>query len=60
MMSRRAVVTGAGGFVGRTLCRELLAAGWSVLALVRAPDAARSVADVAAGVEWRITGDMVT
>ena len=30
MSARRALVTGAGGFVGRWLCRELLADGWDV------------------------------
>lgn len=34
-MSRRAFVTGASGFVGAHLVRELVGAGWSVTALVR-------------------------
>ena len=33
LTSRRAVVTGGAGFVGAWLCRELLADGWSVLAI---------------------------
>ena len=36
---KRALVTGATGFVGRALTRRLVADGWSVDALVRRPDA---------------------
>lgn len=36
-MRRRALVTGATGFVGRHLVRRLVADGWSVDALVRGP-----------------------
>ena len=38
--ARRALVTGATGFVGTALVRRLAADGWSVDALVRTPDAA--------------------
>ena len=37
MSSRRAVVAGASGFIGRALVAELTAAGWSVTRLVRRP-----------------------
>jgi nucleoside-diphosphate-sugar epimerase len=37
--ARRALVTGATGFVGSALVRRLVADGWSVDALVRTPDA---------------------
>lgn len=39
----RALVTGATGFVGRRLTRELLAKGYEVRALVRTPDKARDL-----------------
>lgn len=38
--SRHAFVTGATGFVGHHVCKELLAQGWTVTALVRRPEAA--------------------
>jgi NAD dependent epimerase/dehydratase len=34
-MSRRALVTGAGGFIGSHLCEKLVADGWTVRALCR-------------------------
>ena len=37
MSSRRAVIAGASGFIGRALVAELTAAGWSVTRLVRRP-----------------------
>lgn len=49
MSVRRALVTGAGGFVGRWLCRELASAGWLVTATTLG-DAPRSAES---GVEWR-------
>ena len=36
---RRAVVTGASGFIGRALTKRLLAEGWQVYAVVRSPEA---------------------
>lgn len=42
-MRGRALVTGASGFVGRHLCPELVAAGWTVRAVVRSPEAARQL-----------------
>jgi nucleoside-diphosphate-sugar epimerase len=38
---RRALVTGATGFVGRHLCRRLVDDGWTVTALVRDPSSPR-------------------
>lgn len=40
MSGRRAVVLGAGGFLGSHLCRRLVHDGWQVTALVRDPVAA--------------------
>lgn len=37
MSSRRAVIAGASGFIGRALVAELAATGWSVTRLVRGP-----------------------
>ena len=37
-MTRRALVLGAGGFLGSHLCRHLLTAGWDVTGLVRDAD----------------------
>lgn len=34
---KRALVTGASGFVGRALCRELTTRGWEVTAMLRRP-----------------------
>jgi UDP-glucose 4-epimerase len=36
--SRRALVTGASGFIGRALCERLRRAGWRVRAVLRRPD----------------------
>ncbi|HET7450587.1 MAG TPA: GDP-mannose 4,6-dehydratase [Gaiellaceae bacterium] len=52
----RALVTGAGGFVGQWLCRDLLRRGWVVTGatLDGAPDAARSIlsAEERGAVRW--------
>src|SRR5690606_11641754 len=45
-MTLRALVTGAGGFLGSHLTRELVAQGDEVHVLLRAPDAAWRLADV--------------
>jgi uncharacterized protein (TIGR01777 family) len=37
MVSRRAVIAGASGFIGRALVAELTGAGWAVTRLVRGP-----------------------
>lgn len=39
-MTRRAVVLGAGGFIGSHLCRRLTGSGWTVTAVVRQAGAA--------------------
>lgn len=47
--ARPVLVTGASGFVGTQVCRELVRRGWKVRALVRRPDvAARRLAGVPA------------
>ncbi len=46
MSARRAFLTGGTGFVGANLARALLAAGWSVTALVRARGDKRNLADL--------------
>lgn len=50
---RHAAVTGAGGFVGRTLCRQLLAQGVQLRALVRSSDS-----PVPPGCERQVVGDL--
>jgi GDP-4-dehydro-6-deoxy-D-mannose reductase len=60
-MTQRALVTGAGGFVGRWLCQLLVESGWHVTGA--SPDPA-PVLDAYAGVEWlpmdiRQQGDVV-
>ncbi len=49
MTARRALVTGAGGFVGRWLCRELAGAGWEVIGTTLESAAG----DQAEPVQWR-------
>lgn len=46
----RILVTGATGFIGGALVRKLLARGWALTALVRAPDSADAQALAALGV----------
>ncbi len=53
----RVLVTGAGGFVGRALCRELLGRGHSVTAVVRGTEPpegceARIVSDIGPDTDW--------
>jgi nucleoside-diphosphate-sugar epimerase len=55
---RRVLLTGAGGFIGRALARDLAAAGWTVRAALRRPATLPGVAetvtaDLAAPVDWR-------
>jgi uncharacterized protein YbjT (DUF2867 family) len=50
MTGRKALVTGATGFIGRALMPALSASGWDVVAASRRP--VKSAID-AAGVEWR-------
>lgn len=50
-------ITGATGFIGQQLCRSLIAQGFSVRALVRAPTRAAALAG--AGVEL-VPGDLAT
>lgn len=42
---RQAFVTGGSGFVGGALCVELVRQGWTVTALLRAPDKSRRLAE---------------
>lgn len=58
-MSRRALVTGAGGFVGQYVARRLLADGWAVTGASAAPagDGGTLTASERAAVRW-VTGDL--
>jgi len=51
---RRALVLGAGGFIGRWVARELSRAGASVVALVRNPDSARVILD-----RWEASAEII-
>ncbi len=55
MTVRRALVTGAGGFVGQWLCRALLDAGWDITGttLGAAPPPGVLTATELAQIEWR-------
>lgn len=53
--SRQALVTGANGFVGRSLCAEMLRRGWQVRGAVRSPDQLPDGAEVVA--VGKIDGD---
>lgn len=53
-MTRVAALTGATGFIGQELLRQLLQAGWSVRALTRRP---LTHGDILKGVTW-INGDL--
>lgn len=55
MGAKRALVTGAGGFVGQWLCRELVRRGWNVTgsSLTGDPGDALVGPDGHAGVTWR-------
>lgn len=55
-MGERAAVTGATGFIGTALCRQLQDAGWSVTALRRPSSDASGLADL--DVEW-VVGDVL-
>ena len=54
-MTRVVAVTGATGFIGRTICRVLHDDGWSVRALVRTPAKADSIADF---ISTHVTGSL--
>ena len=48
----RIVVTGATGFIGRTLVSSLVAGGHEVVAISRSPDAARSILEIDEAYSW--------
>jgi nucleoside-diphosphate-sugar epimerase len=54
-MPKRVVITGASGFIGRSLCRLLHASGWAVRVLVRSPERARLLAP---WIEEYVEGDI--
>ena len=55
-MSRIALVTGAGGYIGSALCRELQAQGWRVRAAARDPAAVSAAECVALELEDAAAG----
>lgn len=54
-MPKRVAITGASGFIGRSLCRLLHDSGWVSRALVRCPERARPLA---AWVDEQVVGDI--
>lgn len=66
-VARTVLVTGAGGFVGRALCRMLAARGWRVRAALRTDSSLTSedadetavVGDIDAATDWRAALDGV-
>ena len=49
------LVTGAAGFIGRALCRQLVASGWEVRGATRSPE---QVSQLSAGVVPALAGDL--
>ncbi|MGD2076149.1 MAG: NAD(P)-dependent oxidoreductase [Gammaproteobacteria bacterium] len=54
-MSKRVAITGASGFIGRTLCRILHDGGWAPRVLVRSPERARPLAP---WIDAQVVGDL--
>ena len=42
-MSRRIIITGASGFIGRALCRHLSGQDYEIIALSRSPEKSRTL-----------------
>ncbi|VAW76799.1 FIG010773: NAD-dependent epimerase/dehydratase [hydrothermal vent metagenome] len=54
-MSKQIAITGAGGFIGRSICRHLHAQGWRVRLLMRSPERASLFDDIDAEI---VHGDL--
>ncbi len=54
-MSRPIAITGASGFIGRSICRRLQSQGWPLKVLMRSPTSEKQLGDIRADV---IRGDL--
>ncbi len=56
---KNAIVTGATGFVGSNLCRELLNNGWKVSIIVRPTSSLRNIEDITNNLDIFVYDDKI-